>query len=285
MSSPLARRAAALLAAAVMAGWLLPAAPARALLVSHVECWIMGGSVDTGDGPIPVEPDMYCIEVWEDAGGGMGDDAAGSDGGGAGGGYGGGSGAGSGGGTSSACAALAATKPDDCPDPVPIPSGASYGQDLYPNGSALNRLIGLINGGRVLPLTKTKLANALSAHTRDMAKLTIPMSEINARLLASVQGACEWQADHALFGAYGTRFCGEAYGRLQQEAGLPGYLDWLADWLELNDIDLGYPVDLLKAFIGLVSPENSLKIKYEQVAKDVECGNWWKQVEENGCGA
>lgn len=278
MSSPLARRAAALLAAAVMAGWLLPAAPARALMVSHVECWIMGGSVDTGDGPIPVEPDMYCIEVWEDAaGGGLGDGGGGGDGSGAGGGY--------GGGTNNACAVLAASKPDDCPDPVPTPSGASYGQDLYPNGSALNRLIGLTNGNQILPVTKAMLNSALSAHTRDMAKLTIPMSEINAELLDSVQRACQWQAAHALYGAYGTRFCGEAYGRLQQEAGLPGYLDWLAGWLELNNIDLGYPVELLKAFIGLVSPENSLKIKYEQVGKDIECGNWWKQVEENGCGA
>lgn len=60
------------------------------------------------------------------------------------------------------------------------------------------------------------------------------------------------------------------------------FLQWILNWAGINGLDpadLGIPQTL----INLGVPNNSVSIKFDRVAGDAICANWWQAVQQNQC--
>ena len=187
------------------------------------------------------------------------------------------------------CSQLRDTKPLNCPNPIPMPSGYSYGRDAYPGGSGLPKLMYWIDFvGGVSPLAREHARQGLSHHTIDLMDEFLPLNIANERLVLSVQTACglqniEDQNNTFLVGiSHMEQRCIEVLERLQAEAGNPGFRGYFFSWLDREGIhldDLGIPETIL----DFLSPSNSLTIKYNTIVADKKCAKWWIDAQANQC--
>lgn len=260
--------------ALVAAGVMAPLHSSRAYMLVHVECgWIQGGNVTVvhEDGSSTSFPATWeCWQVWQY----FPDDPWGSGGGGGGGNP-----------NAAVCHSLLVNKPAGCPDPVGSPTAYDFGRGQYPGGTAIPRLIAAADDEAIALSARAKIQIALRNHTAAIATLTTSMEEANAELISRVRFACEVQAARGLPGAYGTERCADAYARLQQEAGFPGYIDRLLAWMELNEIPLLGDLATYQALIEWGSPGDSLKLKYDMVTEAKQCSMWWDDIEAHDCAA
>jgi hypothetical protein len=241
------------------------------MIVTWVTCENSTGTTSAGGGEPDVYTDITCYEwSYDDSSG----DISGGDGG-----YGGPSG-----GWGTGCQALRDNKPADCPNPIAPPAGYSYGQYSFPAGSGLAKLIALAGDPTMSRQAKILIKSALSTQTSQIADLTRPLSTVNSTFLAKVKNACKTQAGDPDNNQFGASLCADAFGKLEQEAGTPGFLDWFGGWLAMNGMDLSYSITSLQTIISVISPQNSLAIKYNKVTHDQTCSDWWTQVQVNHCG-
>lgn len=198
--------------------------------------------------------------------------------------------------TSTPCDFLRLHKPQNCPNPIPLPNGYAYGRDAYPGGSGIPRLlywIDLVEG--VHPAVRDFVRRGLSLHTIDIAQAYVTGDRANERLLLTVQAACNMQhaADqqNPLYtqNPFGNpesspmeRNCLEVLERLQAEAGDPGFRGYFFEWLGREGIhldDLGIP----ESVVDWLSPSNSLRIRHNVITADAQCAQWWIDAQANQC--
>ena len=181
------------------------------------------------------------------------------------------------GGRIKACRPFEVGNPDGSAAPISPPSGANYGQGTYARGSGLAKLIYLKDSGLMLPESSRIIDSALAAHTRDIAKIFIPYNTINAQLLNAVKTACQYQADHAMAGAYGTTKCAVAFERLTKEAADPNYSGGVSHWFKPHVNLMPGPLSV-RVLIGTPARENSLTAKFEAVTQHVKCAAYGFQL-------
>jgi hypothetical protein len=191
---------------------------------------------------------------------------------------------------SSTCSDLSARKPMNCPNPIALPNGYAYGNELYPGGSGIPRLLYWIDSvGGVNSGARELARSGLALHTIDIADAFITGDRANERLLLSIQAACRMQHDVDQQNSWtsGTvthmeRNCLEVLERLQAEAGDPGFRGYFFNWLSREGIhldDLGIPESVL----DWLSPTNSLRIRQNAITADTQCAQWWIDAQANQC--
>jgi hypothetical protein len=192
---------------------------------------------------------------------------------------------------SSSCAELLLNKPSSCPNPIAMPSGASYARESFPAGSGLARLNYLsTNLPGASARAQSTVTSALTYHTALIANRTYPFEYINQGLITSVAQACDEQhADDAYARAFGgismtdaERRCLQTLELLGRETGNSSFISWFLQWIGQNGIDsedLGIP-DTIRY---VLAPENSLEIKYNITTANATCSAWWAAVETKHC--
>lgn len=189
--------------------------------------------------------------------------------------------------TSSPCDFLKIHKPENCPNPIPYPSGYSYGRDAYRSGTGIPRLLYWIEHvAGVNPGARDVARNGLSLHTFDLTQQFVSVDRANERLLLSVQDACRRQnlADDHTFTATTTieANCLDVLALLQSEAGNPGFTEFFFGWLQREGIHLD---DILipESMTDWMAGSNSLDIRQQRVSADAKCAQWWIDAQANQC--
>lgn len=189
-----------------------------------------------------------------------------------------------------ACDALRASKPSQCPNPIPFPRGYAYGTNSFPSGSGLARVIYFIeHQTSVSSAARQKAKDALGLQTTEFARMTVPFDETMGRVNVLLVEACDLQLE-AVGGIFppgalteSEKQCLRALDTvLAEQAKQKTFLSWFIDWTKLHGLslsDLGIPQSIVDA----LSPKNSLTIKYEKVTTDAICSRWWEEVEELHC--
>lgn len=182
------------------------------------------------------------------------------------------------------CNMLLISKPAGCDSDVGRPSGPDYGAGQYAAGTGLAKLIYLHNSGLALPYTNSLITAALTTHTQQGASLVVSRDVYDAQLLKSLQEACEYQAQHALYGADGTRKCFDDLTILASESSGTGTLEWIRNYAQANSLQYSYGGFDIQSLVSMFAPESSLAVKARIVTAAATCAMWWEDVHANGCG-
>ena len=196
----------------------------------------------------------------------------------------------------SPCEDLRKIKPQNCPNPIPLPNGYAYGRDVYPGGSGIARLLYWIEiAENVDPSAREYARRGLSYHTIDIAQTFVTGNLANERLLLSVHTACSLQhaadqqnplyTQNPFFNPEFSpmeRNCLEVLEILQAEAGNPGFHGYFYDWMEREGVhldDLGIPESLVE----WLAPSNSLRLRHDTITANGQCAKWWIDAQANQC--
>jgi hypothetical protein len=189
------------------------------------------------------------------------------------------------------CAQLRINKPENCPNPIPYPSGYTFANDRLPGGSGIPKAIYFADHvSGVSATARITIHTALSRHTSELAGHFAPTPTAHATLLDSVSRACADQRTYdtptrtalGLQITYQERKCLVVLERLTAEVKGAGFVAWFTEWLANNGValsDLGIPQTVL----DLASPANSLQIKNTIATREGKCAGWWHLVEYNKC--
>lgn len=188
------------------------------------------------------------------------------------------------------CAQLLREKPENCPNPLPFPNGYTYGSGEYAGGSGIPRLLYWIDHtSNVDPAAREFARTALSLHTIDIAQGFVTQELADQRLILSVQTACQMQNLTDQQNPWIVqevspmeRDCIEILERLQAEAGQAEFRTYFHWWLEREGLhldDLGIP----ESIVDLLSPSNSLRVRYTLINADAKCSRWWANAQTNQC--
>ena len=256
------------------------------LLLSGCFFAVQPGLADTNDLPtvdVPPPPDWDPPD-WNPPPIDPGNGGGGGDGGG------GGGGGGVGGDPSPAvpCPTLILQKPAECPNPIPLPGGLDYGRDQFANGSGLAKVLYYREQESTAPKARGQVTVALNAQTSMMAEGIYSNNAINDIFFTYMSYACKYQTEASdgyrigLTLTVPERLCLEAMGKAQAEAEQTmSFVPFFMNWLNKEGVDLS---DLFpQTLVNLLSPENSMTVKYNLVTKDATCSRWWQQMEQNQC--
>ncbi|WP_157721485.1 hypothetical protein [Stenotrophomonas sp. WZN-1] len=258
-------------------------------------CRIQSGGVSVGGGDMHQEPDVEICD-WVD-GGGVGGGGGGNGGGG------GGNGNDSGGGM---CAIIIGSRPDDCPNPIPKPSGPYYGEDELPTSGLPGGLLSLSSMRMVNSFAKgiaswqdinitasdsarQRMYNALSEHTRDIAD-GVSLTIANTRFRGELALSCQEQSNASnsyRVGITPTKaelYCFEAMKAFDAEAGDHlNFVQWFIDFTKSSGIPLEAYIPY--GVVELTEANNSIGAKWRAITKGASCSSWWVALQANGCGA
>lgn len=183
------------------------------------------------------------------------------------------------------CATLSTAKPQNCLNPIPKPSGYDCGRDSFPGGSAMAKLLYIIDHGDGADAASRQIIrDAMAWQTEQFANLTPSFDQVIDVFVGQIQTACDLQiaappaatTDH-------DRRCMTALDKILAETNeQQTFLQWILNWAGINGLDpadLGIPQTL----INLGVPNNSVSIKFDRVAGDAICANWWQAVQQNQC--
>ena len=190
------------------------------------------------------------------------------------------------------CDELVLRKPEQCPNPIPYPSGHAYGSDIVAGGSAIAKLIYFADHLEgVDPRARGAVRAGLEEHTRLVSSGLTPGDRSSKLLLLSVQSACSQQnyADKGLRESgwligpsYQERKCVEAMEELGYEIGSDGFVAWFTEWLERQGLDLG-DFHIPTTVVNVLSGPKSIDVKADRAVKDAKCSKWWQDVEAAQC--
>ena len=222
-------------------------------------------------------------------------------GGGGGGGDGGGGGVGGGGGPvhdPEKCALLMVSRPPMCPNPIPLPSTALYGDDKLPAGqsSSMRLAHNFVKGTASWEGTPVQGAESaiyfLEAALADQVTGLAAgqsLTDTNARLRMHLAMTCEFQVGASNQYRIGTtptkpeEFCFQIMKAFDAEANdNQSFLYWFIDYQNRTGMPLSNYVPY--GIIDMIDTRNSIGVKWEAVTKDAACSTWWTQVEQNMCG-
>jgi len=188
------------------------------------------------------------------------------------------------------CPLLLANKPEGCGNPVLMPAGATYGEAEFQFGSALQGALSYTRTPTTFPVVAESLLSALATHTSALARLTVPVDNVNRQLIEAVQAACDLQS--ALisvdFGQFGLRpnpsevRCAQIVKILIDETGIP-FTPWFVSWLDRQS-SLAITDFIPQTILNWISPDNSLERKEKKAQRDATCANWWTEVQARRCG-
>lgn len=190
------------------------------------------------------------------------------------------------------CDEIRRTKPDSCPNPIPVPSGFGFGREMFHGGTGIPKALYFLElQPGVDAEAKRILRNGLEQHTRDLTDEFVSDTTATERLLMSAQLACTLQQEAVepqrqsgwLVGLSAQeQKCIEMLEVLRAEAEHPGYSSWFFGWLGRKGIelsDLGIP----QTVINQANQPTSLSVKGDSVRKDSKCAKWWELAQENHC--
>ena len=88
----------------------------------------------------------------------------------------------------SPCDYLAVSKPDQCPNPIPKPIGYDYGRDSFPAGSAMAKLLYIVDHAEGVDATSREvIRNAMAWQTEQFAALTPSFDQVIDVFVGQIQ--------------------------------------------------------------------------------------------------
>lgn len=189
------------------------------------------------------------------------------------------------------CDELRATKPASCPNPIPMPSGYGYGRELYASGRAIPRVINFVeNQPYVHPDAREWARLALQFQTEHFTDGTTPYDYSSRTFLSLLTAACRVQNREdqgvVLPGNNPTtdaeRACLDALSAATAETQNDSFFSFFNWWSEKEGVSLssiGVPAPL----VSFLSPQNSIRVKYDAVSADAKCSTWWSEVQVQQC--
>ncbi len=202
------------------------------------------------------------------------------------------------------CARISLTKPAMCPNPIPMPSGASYAEDKLPGASFFKKSPMLMaiaysqgrahgpNGPATPDPTAAWVMNlALEKQTQNYAKPGMPSNQANALFREDLKKVCELEA---LRGNSNSRpagaltvpeeFCFDILKAFDQETNdQMNFIQYFADWSKRFGVPLASYVP--GPVMSDLDQKNSIMEKWRIVSSDAACSTWWQTYEQNQCTA
>lgn len=181
------------------------------------------------------------------------------------------------------CDYLIQTKPADCPNPIPRPSGYAYGKEMYPQTSAMSNLLNIVDNPGADAASKVAIREALAWQTEQFANLSPAFDQVIDVFVFQIKMGCDYELARKDANGIPELMCLSALDKVLAETDKQQTLiEWILDWFGVNGFDpadLGIPQTL----INLASPENSIMLKYNHVVADAKCSNWWQAVQQRRC--
>ncbi|MCC8490381.1 hypothetical protein [Xanthomonas citri] len=200
------------------------------------------------------------------------------------------------------CNNLKNQKPQMCPNPIPLPAGATYAQDKLPgasiNGkSTLLMAIGYSQGRAFGPNGTTAAPNATAAwlmdftlnkQTENFTKLGLPLKEATKIFREDLKIICDYESTESnkyrIAGQLTVPeyYCFEIMKALDIEADdQMSFVQFFIDWAKR------YAVNIERYIPGEVvssgSLDNSIGTKWRVTTADAACSRWWTSFQENQC--
>ncbi|MBB4127537.1 hypothetical protein GGR77_002851 [Xanthomonas translucens] len=201
------------------------------------------------------------------------------------------------------CQNLTATKPAMCPNPIPIPSGATYAQDKLPgagiNGKSTvmmaiaysqNRAYGP-NGtvSQVDPTAAWAMDFALNKQTENYANPGISFRDATTTFRNDIKSVCELESmgsdKYRIAGQLTVPeyYCFEIMKALDVEADdQMSFIQFFLDWSKRYGVPLESYVP--GPVVSSASMDNSLGVKWKVTSEDARCSSWWTSFQQNQCG-
>lgn len=235
-----------------------------------------GGTVVVGETEYP-QADIIECNIYDDGVGGGGES--------------GGGGSGDGGENSTPqCQTLLATRLPGCNNPMAVPAGPFYGPSYNPNTAmwTLTNFASTSVTPDAFSNVRNTISTALSNHTGSIAAGGA-LIDVNAQLGGAIHQACfvdlpaVMDAPNSYYARRNTfQFCDAVTSRFDYEAN-GTYFESFANLFS----SVGDFADLIPYGSGTVTRYleggNSLRVKFEAVARDSTCAHWWQQMGVNGC--
>lgn len=200
------------------------------------------------------------------------------------------------------CQNLKATKPAMCPNPIPIPSGATYAQDKLPgagiNGKSTvlmaiaysqNRAYGP-NGAvsQVDPTAAWSMDFILNKQTQNYANPGMSFKEATAVFRNDLKSVCELESmgsnKYRIAGQLTVPeyYCFQIMKALDVEADDEmSFIQFFLDWSKRYGVPLESYVP--GPVVSSASMDNSLGVKWKVTSADAACSSWWTNFQQNQC--
>lgn len=199
-----------------------------------------------------------------------------------------------------ACGGLLASKPKMCPNPIPIPSGASYGRDKLPGASwgakstllmaiafAEGRTYGLSRMVPPAPAAQEAMRFLLEQQTQLFTDPGMSIDSANGMFQVHLANACRLQSEASSLGRIGgqltipERQCFTIMQAFQGEVRQADFIEYFVDWTKRYGIPLEEFVT--PYVVESVELEKSIMTKWQLVSEDATCSRWWTSYEQNQC--
>lgn len=204
------------------------------------------------------------------------------------------------------CANLRQTKPNMCPNPIPMPSSANYAFDQLPHGSFFQqtkstvRMAVAFSEGRAHgpngpaqsnPTAAWVMNLVLEKQTANFANPGMPLQQANQIFREGLKSVCDLQL---MNGAAGYRppggvtvpeqFCFDMMKSFDRETNdQMNFVQTLYDWAKRYELPLDVYVP--GPVISDLDADNSLAAKWKIVSADAACSRWWTAYQTNQCDA
>ncbi|MCW0435818.1 hypothetical protein [Xanthomonas sacchari] len=200
------------------------------------------------------------------------------------------------------CQNLKATKPAMCPNPIPVPSGATYAQDKLPgagiNGKSTvlmaiaysqNRAYGP-NGAvsQVDPTAAWSMDFILNKQTQNYANPGMSFKEATAVFRNDLKSVCELESmgsnKYRIAGQLTVPeyYCFQIMKALDVEADDEmSFIQFFLDWSKRYGVPLESYVP--GPVVSSASMDNSLGVKWKVTSADAACSSWWTNFQQNQC--
>lgn len=200
------------------------------------------------------------------------------------------------------CNNLRNQKPQMCPNPIPLPAGATYAQDKLPgasiNGkSTILMAIGYSQGRAFGPNGTTAAPNETAAwlmdfilnkQTENFAKIGLPLKEATKIFREDVKAVCDYESmESDKYRIVGQQtvpeyYCFEIMKALDIEADdQMSFVQFFIDWAKRYAVNLERYIPGEALSSG--SLDNSIGTKWRVTTADAACSRWWTTFQENQC--
>ncbi|WAT15169.1 hypothetical protein [Xanthomonas fragariae] len=200
------------------------------------------------------------------------------------------------------CANLRATKPAMCPNPIPLPAGATYAQDKLPGASINGKstvlmAIGYSQGRAFGPNGTTAAPNVTAAwlmdlvlnkQTENYANPGMSFKDATKIFRDDIKQVCELESiESSKYRIPGQLtvpeyYCFEIMKALDIEADdQMNFVQFFIDWSKRYAVNLESYVP--GAVISSGSLDNSIGVKWKVTSADGACSAWWTSFQQNQC--
>lgn len=199
------------------------------------------------------------------------------------------------------CRELLASRPPACPNPIPLPYGPYYGEDVVPgstvlHSSSIRMAIGFAKrnapwgGVTIEPHESARMfmEAALQEQTANFSS-GMSLSEANQRFRLHLGLACDMQVNadsynrNSIVPTKPEAFCFEMLKAFDAEADdEKNFFVWFVEYTRRT----GIPLDAYVPYgiVGMEDSKNSIGEKWRKVTEDSTCSRWWDDFNANTCG-